>query len=123
MGAKVAVSTSSMNLWLRSHLRESCPSQHNHDRVQDWVNLRIAFTSAAMYPVLVMFIVTTADRMLTTLPDVVQNQIFWMLRSRTYCTKNGEWPLKIQLLETCNHIMKAPFYYKQLTGLNLIFYE
>ena len=29
--------------------------------------MRIAFTSAAMYPVSVMFIVTTTDRMLTTL--------------------------------------------------------
>ena len=39
-----------------------------------------------MYPVLVMFIMTTTDQMLTALPDVVQNQISRMLRPvlRTY---------------------------------------
>ena len=60
-----------------SHLSESCPSQHNHDRVQDSVNIQFAFTSAAMYPVSVMFIVTSADRILTTLPDIVQKAQFY----------------------------------------------
>ena len=76
----------------RSHLSELCPSQHNHDRVQDSVNISIAFTSAACRDV------SCLGRDHDTLPDVVQTQISLMLRPRTYVrfvpTKNGERPLK-----------------------------
>ena len=112
-------------MWLLR--RHSNLSQHNHDWVQDSVNIRIVFTSAAMYPVTVMFIVTTADRVLTTLPDVVQNQISRMLRPRTYVrfapTKNGERPLKYTTVRNLYSYHESTILLQVTCCLNLIFYE
>ena len=100
----------------RSHLSESCPTQHNHDRVQESVNIPIA----SHLPRCIL------SRSCLSWPPQTGCWLHYRMLSkirypwcydpvyvRTFCTyEKWQTAPKIYNWEACTHIMKAPFFYK-----------
>ena len=119
-----------------SHLSESCRVNiiMTESRTRSWLCPKTRSSSPGLgqhtncvHICMVMFIVTTADRMLTTLPDVVQNQISRMLRPPTYArfvpTENGDRPLKYTTVRNLYTYHESTISLQVTCCLNLIFYE